>query len=382
MQVDAELLTSGDASSTGRTLSGEQPNLDLLQCFSATVCTEKGNGAGQRERFSSKQLQGFATSRGEDFRGTCCPACSACPQNRVEDTKSELHWENDCLVLLRDRRATERRALAVFVQLDKVWRQRKREWLCIHIHRERWGQCSSLAAAKHLQNRALRGQQHNNSSCSCCAQHIQHQDKSSQQVLQLWHSYEHGGAEREWLRNGAGTQGSHRCCVTTFLSSPCKLLLPSPASGAMLKLEESFSWLVEKMAQLQVLCPSLLLESSLLESRGAAGCLLCGCCGHFSQLRSLSPRWQRMCCATISSVEPLCSFSALAAVVPVSRCHKPESRAEGVSVVRCSGEIAFPAPAACLCPCDARDHGQPMKLQSSRPRMSCPTPSVCAALDS
>ena len=31
-----------------------------------------------------------------------------------------------------------------------------------------------------------------------------------------------------------------------------------------------------------------------------------------------------------------------------------ESRAEGTSVVRCSGEIAFPAPAACLCPCDAR----------------------------
>ncbi|XP_042748613.1 uncharacterized protein LOC122192173 isoform X2 [Lagopus leucura] len=169
-----------------------------------------------------------------------------------------------------------------------------------------------------------RGQQHNNSSCSCCAQHIQHQDKSSQQVLQLWHSYEHGGAEREWLRNGAGTQGSHRCCVTTFLSGPCKLLLPSPASGAMLKLEESFPWLVGKMAQLQVLCPSLFLESNLLESRRAAGCLLCGCCGHFSQLRSLSPCWQRMCCATISSVEPLCSFSALAAVVPVSRCHKPD----------------------------------------------------------
>ncbi|XP_042748615.1 uncharacterized protein LOC122192173 isoform X3 [Lagopus leucura] len=137
-------------------------------------------------------------------------------------------------------------------------------------------------------------------------------------------SQEHGGAEREWLRNGAGTQGSHRCCVTTFLSGPCKLLLPSPASGAMLKLEESFPWLVGKMAQLQVLCPSLFLESNLLESRRAAGCLLCGCCGHFSQLRSLSPCWQRMCCATISSVEPLCSFSALAAVVPVSRCHKPD----------------------------------------------------------
>ncbi|XP_042748167.1 uncharacterized protein LOC122191830 [Lagopus leucura] len=47
----------------------------------------------------------------------------------------------------------------------------------------------------------------------------------------------------EWLRNGVGTQGSNRAmgaCVTTFLSGPCKLLLPSPASGAMLKFEESF----------------------------------------------------------------------------------------------------------------------------------------------
>ncbi|XP_048782406.1 uncharacterized protein LOC125684330 [Lagopus muta] len=92
----------------------------------------------------------------------------------------------------------------------------------------------------------------------------------------------------------------------------------------MLELEEYFSRQVEKMAQLQVLCPLLFLESSLLESRGAAGGLLCGCCGHFSQLRSLSPRWQRTCCATIFSVETLCSFSALAAVVPVSRCHKPD----------------------------------------------------------
>ncbi|XP_042746935.1 uncharacterized protein LOC122190877 isoform X2 [Lagopus leucura] len=140
---------------------------------------------------------------------------------------------------------------------------------------------------------------------------------------------EHGGAEREWLRNGVGTQGSHRCCVTNSLSGLCKLLLPSPASGAMLKLEETFPGQVEKMAQLQVLFPSLLLESSLLESRRAAGCLLCGCCGHFSQLRSPSPRWQKMCCATISSVGPLCSCSALAAIVPVSRCHKPDWRSLG-----------------------------------------------------
>ncbi|XP_048782395.1 uncharacterized protein LOC125684327 [Lagopus muta] len=97
----------------------------------------------------------------------------------------------------------------------------------------------------------------------------------------------------------------------------------------MLELEEYFSRQVEKMAQLQVLCPLLFLESSLLESRGAAGGLLCGCCGHFSQLRSLSPRWQRTCCATIFSVEPLCSFSALAAVVPVSRCHKPDWHSPG-----------------------------------------------------
>ncbi|XP_048785742.1 uncharacterized protein LOC125686119 isoform X14 [Lagopus muta] len=39
-----------------------------------------------------------------------------------------------------------------------------------------------------------------------------------------------------------GLRGAMGACVTTFLSSPCKLLLPSPASGAMLRFEESFPW--------------------------------------------------------------------------------------------------------------------------------------------
>ncbi|XP_042748618.1 uncharacterized protein LOC122192173 isoform X4 [Lagopus leucura] len=155
MQVDAELLTSGDASSTG-TLTFPRCVTSLLDNVTHAASEVVANN--ERESISASR---------SGVRGSVNGCASTSTEN---DGASAVHW-----------------------QLQNIFRT------------EPW-----------------RGQQHNNSSCSCCAQHIQHQDKSSQQVLQLWHSYEHGGAEREWLRNGAGTQGSHRCCVTTFLSGPCK----------------------------------------------------------------------------------------------------------------------------------------------------------------
>uniref|UniRef100_A0A803XYH4 Uncharacterized protein n=1 Tax=Meleagris gallopavo TaxID=9103 RepID=A0A803XYH4_MELGA len=107
-------------------------------------------------------------------------------------------------------------------------------------------------------------------------------------------SRKHRGREREQLRNGVGTRGSSRCL--------CHKLPVWP-----------------------------LQESSLLESRRAAAVCCVAAEGRFSPAEIPEPTpAENVLRHGVFSGATLQLLCALAVIVPVSRCHKPDSHSLGI----------------------------------------------------